>query len=671
MRKNGNFILREVDGIVMYGLFKAWRRFRRGVAASVSPAVFLGSALLVFILAAAGWCGELVLSPFSGTSGKGFDEVYVVDGDTLSPAERVTGPIPEGLASFRGEGERLVLTVFHFNDLHHHITVPHKTRGNTHFLAQMVRQVREARAAKGADEAVLFLSAGDDHTGTPFDELLGGNGAEFTVDPVYRAYSAANLDAAVIGNHDLDKGTEILAKGIAQDVRFPVLSANLHGSAVLRPGQIHRALLGVVRGYRVGIVGLTTTNSPKQPEDPGFRITPPLEALQHLLPALEPLCDVVILLTHVGYEDEPAIYGDESDRFLARKARELTSKPVLVVGAHSHSVLNEKGLEVREGDVPILQGGQRGQFLGKSRLDLVRSGDTMHLANAEAFLVPLKKRDDRVAADNPDYGRFEHDGDYDEVFEKSTVDPLFALLSEKMSETLGAVTVDGLDADRTLVERYTGECALANFMNEAIVRRAVTFSEKPVDLALINASGVIAGVDKGSLAYSDWYAVMPFADTLQVGEMTGAQIRDMVVNNAKRIIRPDEAAGMDLKNTYVGRGFLHFSGALRYTIRLGRDAGETVAENITLHGKPIEEQLDRVFTVVFNSYIGNGGGDSCWNGKKIPDIAAEVTGFDIGSLPKIDTGLIYRNEIIADIRTQGGIDAAKGAALDGRVTLVP
>ncbi|WP_300526374.1 hypothetical protein [Aminiphilus sp.] len=161
---------------MMYGLFKAWRRFRRGVAASVSPAVFLGSALLVFVLAAAGWCGELVLSPFSGTSGKGFDEVYVVDGDTLSPAERVSGPIPEVLAAFRGEGERLVLTVFHFNDLHHHITVPHKTRGNTHFLAQMVHQVREARAAKGADEAVLFLSAGDDHTGTPFDELPGATG---------------------------------------------------------------------------------------------------------------------------------------------------------------------------------------------------------------------------------------------------------------------------------------------------------------------------------------------------------------------------------------------------------------------------------------------------------------------------------------------------------------
>jgi 2',3'-cyclic-nucleotide 2'-phosphodiesterase (5'-nucleotidase family) len=153
------------------------------------------------------------------------------------------------------------------------------------------------------------------------------------------------------------------------------------------------------------------------------------------------------------------------------------------------------------------------------------------------------------------------------------------------------------------------------------------------DLALINASGVIAGVDKGSLAYSDWYAVMPFADTLQVGEMTGAQIRDMVVNNAKRIIRPDEAAGMDLKNTYVGRGFLHFSGALRYTIRLGRDAGETVAENITLHGKPIEEQLDRVFTVVFNSYIGNGGGDSCWNGKKIRH-RRRGDGFDIGSCPR-------------------------------------
>jgi 5'-nucleotidase/5'-nucleotidase/UDP-sugar diphosphatase len=53
-----------------------------------------------------------------------------------------------------------------------------------------------------------------------------------------------------------------------------------------------------------------------------------------------------------------------------------------------------------------------------------------------------------------------------------------------------------------------------------------------------------------------------------VTHMTGAQIKEMVMNNAQRIVRSEELEGdnaLELEG-YISRGFLHFSKELRYTI---------------------------------------------------------------------------------------------------------
>ena len=48
---------------------------------------------------------------------------------------------------------------------------------------------------------------------------------------------------------------------------------------------------------------------------------------------------------------------------------------------------------------------------------------------------------------------------------------------------------------------------------------------------------------------------------------------------------------------------------------------------------------------------------------------AGIKGYDLTKLPKRDTGFVYRNEIVAQIRTLGRLTPANGAKKDGRLTV--
>ncbi|MEZ5672300.1 MAG: metallophosphoesterase [Thiotrichaceae bacterium] len=191
-----------------------------------------------------------------------FSELYTLTGDLVNvaedkPKELVISDetlVPKSRLTL---GQQMTLRIFHFNDLHNTLEVTSASKGNTHYFSQMEKIVRDARTKAAENEVVLFVSAGDDHIGTPFDELWGYDVESFKVDPAYQAYSAAGLDAAVIGNHELDRGTALLAKSIQTDAKFPVLSANLYGSTHLN-NLYFPAVIGVAKGLRIALIGVTT-----------------------------------------------------------------------------------------------------------------------------------------------------------------------------------------------------------------------------------------------------------------------------------------------------------------------------------------------------------------------------------------------------------------------------
>ena len=627
--------------------------------------------------------GQLAMVAAEPNPAGAVERLWLLKGDPLA------GPIREVLAEDGAvaperlaPGERRVLRLMHFNDMHNHMTDLHSTRGDTHRMAQMVKRVTAARAQAGEAEVVLFLTAGDDHTGSVFDELMGWSEAEFVADAGYRAASAAGVDIGVLGNHEFDRGADLLKFGIDRDCAFPLLSANVHGSAhVARDTDYVAAAVAEAKGLRIGFIGLTTAVDTRtgMESDPGLAVASPVEAAANVYRAVEAVSDVVVILSHCGYGRDMHRSGKagtarrigEGDFAIAEAVGALGTKPVVLVGGHSHTELNAGGLDPQnmvEG-VLLTQARANGAFLGEIAMS-IGAGMGREQWFSNVALHPIKRRDDRVGPDDEAYTALEHEGDYDAAFEERVMAPMIAALDAKLAEVIGEVEDAPLiSTERTIADRYVGEAALANFMNDALVARSATFPGGPVDFALFNATGLASGVDAGALTFREWFDVMPYADVIDVATVTGAQIRDMLNSNARRVLRPEEVAGTDLTG-FVSRGFLHFSGGIRYRIALGASAAEARAEDITLAGTPVEEVLDESFTLAFNSYISLGAFGETWNGNPIGGgVPGEIPSIDVRAFDWEHTGLVYRNEVIAAIRQMGTVSAATGARLDGRLAV--
>lgn len=659
---------------------------RRGFLAT-SSSLALGAALMPSFIVRANATpnpGELAMVPAAHNPNGAFDRVFLLKGDALGgPIKAIVSEngeqVPEATLS---EGEQRVLRLLHFNDMHNHLTEFHGKRGDTHRFSQIVKMVKDAKANAQDNEIVLFLSAGDDHTGSIFDELMGWAPDEFVVDAGYRAYSEAGVDISVLGNHEFDRGAEQLRIGLEKDCTFPVLSANVFGSDHMKPNEHYApAAVAEVKGLRIGFIGLTTAIDTRvgQPSDPNLAVASPVEAIKNLYPAVEAVSDVVVILSHCGYGKGQHTSGKaatartigDGDFAIAEAVGPMIKKPAVLVGGHSHTLLNEEGMDqgnMVEG-LLLTQALAHGKYLGDISMSIAAHKGQEGWFNSVA-VHPTKKRDQRVASDDPNFAKFEQPSDYDVAFEQAVIAPMVEKLDEKLAEVIGTVSDDTLvNTKRTIADRYVGESALANFMNDTLIKRSGTFPGGAVDFALFNATGLSTGIHQGDLTFREWFDVMPYADAVHVATMTGAQLRDFLNNNAKRLLRPEEVQATDLTG-FVSRGFLHFSSGIRYEIALGESAEDAQAINITLHGKPIDEVLDHEFKMAFNTYISLGGFGESWNGKPIGGgVAGNIPSMDVRKLSFDHTGLVYRNEIIAAIREMEVISPETGVVLDERLVV--
>jgi 5'-nucleotidase/UDP-sugar diphosphatase len=648
-------------------------------AASVTP-VFLTRAN------AAPQAGELQMVAAAPNPEGAFERLFLLKGDALAqPITTIVSeegaPMPERSLK---EGERRVLRLMHFNDMHNHMTDPHGAKGDTHRLAQMVKLVKEAKASAAENEIVLFLSAGDDHTGSVFDELMGWSPEEFVADAGYRAASAAGVDLAVLGNHEFDRGAHMLKIGIDRDAAFPVLSANIHGSAHLtRDEDYVAAAIGEVKGLRIGFIGLTTAVDTRvgMEGDPTLAVASPVRAAVNVYKAVEAVSDVVVILSHCGYGRDMHASGKaatarkigEGDFAIAEAVGPLGAKPCVLIGGHSHTTLNEDGIDADNMVAGLLltQANANGKFLGNISMS-VSAGQGRDAWFSNVSLHGIKSRDDRVKEGDEKYAGLEHDGDFDAAFEAEVMAPMFAALDGKLAEVIGEVADDSLiNRERTIADRYVGEAAIANFMNDTLVARSATFPGGKVDFALFNATGLATGIDKGPLTFREWFDVMPYADVIDV---------------ATRDWRADPRhAALQRQAPAAARGSgRHRSAGLRLarlpallfrhplSDRSGRLGGRGPSRG---HHPRMAYRWRRCWksSSPLPSTPTSRSAPSARPGTAIRSAAASPAKSRASmsrGLPWDHTGLVYRNEIIAAIRTMGPISAETGAKLDGRVTIV-
>jgi 5'-nucleotidase/UDP-sugar diphosphatase len=581
-----------------------------------------------------------LITPPAWIKNKQHEQLFLLDGIVHEGALREIRLGP-GVTLPPAPQQEKRLRVLHFNDSHGRLTSLTRNGREPHFsrLAGFVHKVRREHR-QDPDTSVLLLSAGDDQIGSQFDYLLGTTPTNFRCHAPYRLYSQAGVDLATIGNHDLDLGSGLLRHAMLQDARFPLLSANLVFPTAETRWHFPAALL-VSKGLRIGIIGITTTAQLHHLPGDTYQMIDPLQAVQNILPALRPFCDLLIILSHLGYSAQSSAIATVETGDI-QLAEQLPPASVdLIVGGHTHHVLNSTGLcaENIVNGIPIVQAGAMGNFLGDVTLKYtpgqpMQTSACLHAINAQPV---------------------------DEIFEKLYVTPLVNMLEPLLSLPIGTITPHE-DCTETAVKHQFagGESALANFMTDAIISSCKANGLK-VDLAAIDQSAVHSGLpDCRDLTLADCYNLMPYADHLVVYVLSGEQLHALVADNVQRWAHPGRSEKY--------RGFFHFSRELRYEVFYAPDEKKWRLGRVLFGGAPLSAFADRTFHLATTSFSRH------QVPKDAQDVIAESNGqppFDLSACRQIPTSLFFREAMVDVMMLRGGITAENGLRRDGRFHIIP
>lgn len=272
------------------------------------------------------------------------------------------------------EGQDVRLTILHTSDSHSRLFKYRFTPGATDQglgldptssdqfgVGGVDRVAYIVRRERAMAERVIHLDSGDGFQGAPIYNLWHG-------EPEYRTWSEIGVDAAVMGNHEFDSGADLYGQAIERHARFPVLVANYEfedwtqpwANNLARESQPYTILFA--KGLRIGVIGMANLDSLNSITEQGnsLGIVPKetISAAQQAVDLVRPLCDVVVIVSHMGLDLDTAV---------AKNVRGIDA----ILGGHLHIVLwppkTVTDLDGRQ--VIIAHSGAFEKYVG--RLDLV------------------------------------------------------------------------------------------------------------------------------------------------------------------------------------------------------------------------------------------------------------------------------------------------------------
>jgi len=242
------------------------------------------------------------------------------------------------------------LVIVHVNDTHSHYEPDRNGKyegmGGIIERAAFVDSVRKANPGR-----TLVLHGGDFCQGTSYFTVLEG---AVEIDMM----NAIGYDVAALGNHEFDNGIEALTERVAK-MKTPMVCANLD-LAPFELGKYVKPYVILERGgMKIGVIGITSDLSTNVSRTISSRIQQldAAEAVNKNVDIIRDSCDLVILLSHYGFDE---------DKELVPKTHGID----LVVGAHSHVFMDDmEDLVDSEGlPVPMITDGCYGREVGVIKL---------------------------------------------------------------------------------------------------------------------------------------------------------------------------------------------------------------------------------------------------------------------------------------------------------------
>ena len=222
------------------------------------------------------------------------------------------------------------LTILHTNDMHSRIDPfgpndkKHANQGGISRIADLVEKIRND------EDNVILLDAGDIFQGTPYFNLFGG-------EVELKLMSQMKYDASTMGNHDFDNGIEGF-NNVLHNANFPFLCSNYDFSETILNGKTKPYHIIEKQGIKIGVFGIGIELDGLVDSKLYGKTTynDPIESANKYATILkeEHACNLVICLSHLGYEYE---HKTLSDKILVKETKNID----LIIGGHTHTFLDE------------------------------------------------------------------------------------------------------------------------------------------------------------------------------------------------------------------------------------------------------------------------------------------------------------------------------------------
>ncbi len=456
-------------------------------------------------------------------------------------------------------------------------------------LASVVRDLR-----KKYGQRMIYLDGGDQFQGS-----LEGNVSKGKA--VVELFNLMGLDAAALGNHELDYGPDVpqrvlvragedgmgAFKARQKEAKYPFLSANFILDPVVKcdePGPNCNALghqtvappFTIIErgGQRVGIIGVTTplTASITNPDFIiGKRFEPPAPVItaQSRWLREKKKCDWIILIAHDGlrYESDGKTLKNTALYSLIQEFPEGIVDAI--VGGHSH-------IRVQQ----VLHG-----------FPLVQTGISAHVVS----VMVLTKKDGKVDA------RFEPlvpVPDTAVAFDVTKMMLPYRQMALNFKRRFIAKTTAPFPQDKT------AESALGNLMADAVLYAAQR--QDFAHFAMMNAGGIRSPLPEGTVTYDNIFKLMPFSNSLVIADLTGKELITLLEIGFSGVLGPPSISGLKVTTMKVAAGEIG-----PWSRDLNQDGKQEDWERDLLievkdpNGNPIDE--NKTYRLATNTYLAEGG----------------------------------------------------------------
>ncbi len=452
-------------------------------------------------------------------------------------------------------GQDIRLTVVHTSDIHSRLFPYHfvpntfdqgygllRDGGPFGGIARISAVAKQIRASANRS---LWLDSGDCFQGAPVFNLFKGE-AEM------RSLSLAGLDGMVIGNHEFDLGARNLFDKVDNWASFPLLAANYAWDDP-PPGAVNpdgRSLRDIVppyqiydvKGLKIGVIGMgntsTITSIFEGGNSLGFRPIADEDALAGYVRLLRPIVDLVVVVSHLGLEEDEGLTASQVDDPNQAFKRETLAGVDLILGGHLHIVTNPPKLIPNDEaghNTIVIHSGAFAKFVG--RLDVVvkvgdDNGDPARRSRITSFsydTIPIlagnPAKNIRGVPEDPDIANLLWPYSV-KINQEIDLNGVFAYVTP---DTPGP----GQPPPETKITRTDpsgGDSQLGN-----LVARSMQLTEGvEAELAITNSLGIRADFERGPLTIEQMFNVFPFENTITVMYLSGTELQETLDFVARR-----------------------------------------------------------------------------------------------------------------------------------------